>query len=324
MGLEHPARMTAFHVFGDRLEAPLTFPELREAPPGPASWTLTIEPSASAAMPPDGELLGEDVVYGTCMVRAYRRPDGGFSLVYDDTGRFDIAADGKRIVWWRPDDALEEAARADVVSRVLAMAMHVKGILTLHASAVTFESQGIAFFAPKHHGKSTLAAAMLRLGAKLITDDTLPISLDRGHMLPGVHHLRLWGDAAGRTVGGDEPADPARKRLFSAIDDAQLQREPVAIGALYVLVPQLAQPRQPLARRERLTGIAATMSLVQHAKLAPLLRGQEAGTVFSQAASLASRVPVYALIVQRDLDRLMEAATIVRSWHAPAPARSHH
>jgi hypothetical protein len=316
--------MTAFHVFGDRLEAPLTFPELREAPGSAAAWTLTIEPSGSAAARPEGDLLGEDTVYGTCMVRAYKRPDGGFSLVYDDTGRFDISVDGRRIVWWRPEEAVEEAARADVVSRVLAMAMHVNGILTLHASAIAVDSHGIAFFAPKFRGKSTLAAAMLRLGGKLITDDTLPIALERGEMLPGVHHLRLWGDSAGRTVGSDEAADAARKLLFSDIEEGQLQQTPVSIGALYVLVPQLPQPKQPLVRRERLTGIAATMSLVQHAKLAPLLRGQEAGTLFSQAASLASRVPVYALIVQRDLERLMEAATIVRSWHAPASARAHH
>jgi hypothetical protein len=58
------------------------------------------------------------------------------------------------------------------------------------------------------------------------------------------------------------------------------------------------------------------MALVQHAKLAPLLRGAEAGVIFSQAASLAEHVPVYALMVQRDLGQLLDAAEIVRSWHA--------
>jgi hypothetical protein len=260
--------------------------------------------------------LGEDVVFDACMVRSFKRPDGGLSLLFDDTGRFDVSLDGNSIVWMRPDGAVDEAARADSVSRVLALAMHMQGVLTLHASAVSIDGQGVAFFAPKYHGKSTLAAALLRSGARLVTDDTLPIRIETAEMLPGVHHLRLWGDAAGRTAHGEEGADPGRKLLISTLGDAELQQQPVHIAALYVLVPQLPQPRQPAVRRERLTGIAATMALVQHAKLASLLRGQEAGTVFTQAAALAGRVPVYALIVQRDLERLMEAAAVIRGWHA--------
>ena len=321
MALHEPARMTEYHVFGDRLRSPILFPELREAPTGAATWTLTVEPSNSQ-LPASAEALGEDLVFGDCKVRAYKLPDGSFSLVFDDTGRFDVSPDGRNIVWKRPDNVVEEAARADVVSRVLALAMHATGILTLHASAVSIDGQGIAFFAPKFHGKSTIAAALVRLGARLLTDDTLPIRLESGLMLPGVHHLRLWGDAAGRTMGGDEAVDSGRKLVISELADAELQQEPVPIAALYVLVPQLPQPRQPVVRRERLTGIAATMSVVQHSKLATLLRGREAATVFTQAATLADRVPIYALVLQRDLERLGEAATIIRSWHAGTPSRS--
>jgi hypothetical protein len=277
-----------------------------------------VEPARAAETAgPPGDLLGDDVVYGACTVRSYKHADGGFALVFDDTGRFDISADGRRITWYQPDDAIVEAARADIMGRVLALAMHAMGIFTVHASAVSIRGSGVAFVGPKFHGKSTLAAALVRLGAKLITDDTLPVRLDTHQMLPGVHHLRLWSDSADRTVRARKVESSGSRKLFAEVTDRQLEQERVPAGALYVLVPQTPRARQPPARRERLGGVAATMALVQHAKLAPLLRGAEAGVLFSQAASLADHVHVYALLVQRDLEQLIEAAELVRSWHAP-------
>jgi hypothetical protein len=53
-----------------------------------------------------------------------------------------------------------------------------------------------------------------------------------------------------------------------------------------------------------------------HAKLGAVLTGSESPVVLSLAADVAQSVPLYALHVVRDLERVDEAARTVMSWHA--------
>ena len=73
---------------------------------------------------------------------------------------------GQVITWHRPPEVALDAAVADLTSRVLALALHAGGVFTLHASAVSIDGGGIAFLAPKHHGKSTLCSALVLAGAR--------------------------------------------------------------------------------------------------------------------------------------------------------------
>ena len=53
-----------------------------------------------------------------------------------------------------------------------------------------------------------------------------------------------------------------------------------------------------------------------HSKLGPVLTGSEAPVILSLAADIVQAVPVYALNVVRDLERIDEAAHVVTGWHA--------
>ena len=74
--------------------------------------------------------------------------------------------------------------------------------------------------------------------------------------------------------------------------------------------------------RERLDTVAATMALVMHAKLGAVLSGVESPVVLSRAADIARSVPVYALHVVRDLDRVEEVARLLCDWHADGSGKS--
>jgi hypothetical protein len=129
------------------------------------------EPRPLAA---DAQMLGEDDVQQGVRVRLYRSADG-FRLEYDDTGTFDISADGSQIFWCPGASVAMQAVEMDLIGRVLAAAMHAAGTLCLHGSAVAVNGGGIAFLAPKFHGKSTLAQAMVAAGARLATNNVVPI-----------------------------------------------------------------------------------------------------------------------------------------------------
>ena len=74
------------------------------------------------------------------------------------------------------------------------------------------------------------------------------------------------------------------------------------------------------AARTLLDPLRATMTLLPHNRLAPLLGGAEAAVTLDRVARLLRHTPVYTLGVVRDFDRLEEAVRIIWAWHE-SPAR---
>lgn len=306
--------MQHYHVFGGVLRSDFEIPELRSVASVPPTWTLTSEIGETPAV--DGELLGSDSVVGDVRVSMYRRA-AGLRLAFDDTGTFDLSPDGSAISWTRPPDMKAADARADLTGRVLAAALHAAGTVCLHGSAVVTGGEAIGFVAPKFHGKSTLALALAGAGARLLTDDTLPVVAGTpATACPGLHAARLWPDSAER-VGLGRPRDglDGQKQLFDALPDDHVTHDAVPLGALYLLSPTREPRNGEAVWRTPLSAMESALVLIAHAKLAPLLRRSEAPVLFRQAAELAAAVPVFRLGVVRDLDRLDEVVATIRSWH---------
>jgi hypothetical protein len=304
-----------YEVFGGTLRSDLQITELPASQAAEPDWTLQVIDAASAV--PDGEPLGIDTVFGETRVRGFRRADG-FGLVFDDTGRFDVSADGSVITWHRPAEVVLASALSDVTSRVLALALHANGVFTLHASAVSIAGAGVAFMAPKLHGKSTLCSALVLAGGRALSDDTVPVRPGEAPQLsPGLPRLRLWTDAASRLFGLEQDeSSTIQKHQMDRLDASQVETRTVPFRAAYVLNPVEELPDGLVAAREKLDSVAATIALVMHAKLGPVLTGAESPVILSRAADIARSVPVYALHVVRDLDRVGEVAQLLVSWHA--------
>ena len=309
--------MNTYAIFGGALRSSLAFPSLRAQPAAPATWTL--HRSAPDPMPADAQPLGHDQVDAKAHARLYRS-SRGWHLEYDDTGRFDIDRSGAAIVWRAPEVVSEDAARADIMGRVLATAMHAAGDVCFHASAIALGGEGIGFLGAKGFGKSTLAWAMVRAGAHLITDDTLRVQLDPVPVAhPGVHELRLRSDAATRLPPHPRAARPVGDRLVvDALEVERLQSETVPIGALYLLAPVSSLPGSTAARISTLPAVPSALSLVRHAKIAPLLTGGEAVALLDRVVELTRRIPVRLLEVVRDFSRVDDVVAEVAAWHPHA------
>lgn len=307
-----------YRVFGGALASPIGFPELPRTP-GAADWVLeTVDP---APAPRDAVLLGTDDVEADVRVHLYRDADG-YRLVFDDTGTFEVLAEGARLTWAAGPRADERSVRLDVLGRVLPLAMHAAGTLTLHGSAVAVGGSGIGFLGPKHFGKSTLSQALVAAGARLATDDALPVALAGGTawMRPGVPAARLWGDSlawlrAGRAEGS---GDGGGKTTLAPLPAAQIVDERVPLAALYVLAPRRPEPTAPPARRARLPAVQAALALVAHAKLGPLLGRGEAALMLDRASRVADALPVYRLELVRDFAHLPAVVDALLAWHREA------
>jgi hypothetical protein len=306
--------MWFYEVFGGVLRSDIEFPELRVLSAQRPDWTL--RSVCSLAPLEGGVVLGEESLFGGVNARLERGEDQ-FRLRFDDTGTFDISADGSTIDWMPGHGAEADLVRSDVLGRVLSIAMHAAGDLCVHASAVAIGEGAVVVLGEKGHGKSTLTMALLSDGARFVADDTTRLTIDPPQVALGVPWLRLRTDAAARfgversaTADGDKIVHDVRA---TAADAPNLRLE-----ALYVLVPRSDLTSQRPVMRRRLTPIEATLTLVKHGKCAALLGKQEAGLALGRASALARQVPVYALDVKRDLTLLGEVATELRHWHEAA------
>ena len=306
--------MYRYSVFGGVLASPLEFPELPRTTRAP-SWTIQVASGSYVAS--NAKPLGVDRVYGDVQVKAWRTDDGHL-LSYDDTGQFHVR-NGGDITWYPTsgrDVHIDEAARGDVLGRVLSLAMHQQDVLTLHAGAVAINGNGVAFLAPKGHGKSSLTAMLVRQGAKLLSDDTVPVSCRPPvTLLPGIPQLRLFRDAANAFEQSAMPDESSRKVLFNHLSPESVETTGVPFAAAYVLVPVQPSANRPAATRSRVGHIEGALAMVEHAKLGALLTGEDAARVLKAAGIAASSVPVYLLAMVREMDRLPEAASIVTRWH---------
>ena len=312
--------MPDYAVFGGCLRSGIPFPELRSCHRGRPDWTLrTITDCPVRA---DAVRLGECCLDEHVFVRLYRFA-GGYRLEYDDTGTFEVSPDGSQLVWWPRPNAAPEVARVDILGRVLSLGMHAAGTLCLHASAVALGDGAVAFLAPPFHGKSTLAMALTNAGARLITDDMLPVDPGLAATVrPGLHGVRLRQDSAERLAPDvvHEGSLIFDKHVVRHLPDDRLM---LSLGgplrALYLLAPVRAIEHGVAARRTRLPVVPAVPAVAQHATLAPLLGGAEGAMLFHRVAELVQTIPVYRLDVVRDLARISEVVAQVLTWHGLAP-----
>ena len=309
-----PRTVAKYSAFGYVLESPIELPELDRVPSStPPTWTLEVDPRASAA---DRGPIASDTVYDSVSVHAYST-GGAIGLAFDDTGCFEIRP-ASRVIAWQPGPNTSEAAvRADLLGRVMALAAHADGALALHASAVSIGGQAIAFLGPKHAGKSTIALALARHGARLITDDTLIVRMDasgRPWGAPGVQRVRLWPDAA-RALAIDISTTRDAKPTVDCLTAFALERAPVPLVACYTLEHASAGTDEPVCRR-RLSAVHAALACVRFSKLGALAGGSLGATLLDRAAAVANIIPVFTASVTRDLGRLDQVAAEFLAWHA--------
>jgi hypothetical protein len=302
-----------FHylAFGSRLASELEFPELRPVGAGPARWTFRVVdhlPEMRGPIP-----CGEEAIYGDVKARLLRHGKA-HRIEVCDTGAFELLPEGE-IHWLPTAEPWWDFGRGHLLGRVLATALYLEGIHTLHGSAVKCGDGVIGFLAPKFTGKSTLALHLCRAGASLVTDDSLPVQITPDEVLahPGVHTIRL------RTMeeAGASTESTGRDGKFRVTDlptDGRAE-VPSPLRMLYLLRSVQHNEGGAAVVRATLPGPLRAMRLLAFAKIGEML-GPEAGPfLFESAATLSDRVPVEELLVVRDHDRLPEAVEQLLAWH---------
>jgi hypothetical protein len=307
--------MPTYSVYGSALHSTIEFPELTAIGDVPPHWRLSTVPELLPMRDPVA--LGDELIYGEVHARLYAHRDG-HRIVVDDTGSFDLEAEGHIIVAPK-NGAWPDFVRAHILGRVLATALFHRGYLPLHGSAVQTREGVIAFLAPKGFGKSSLALALVKAGGSLVSDDLLSIEPGTPPLaLPGIRSLRVNEDAVGAT-GVDAPATPTREGKVALNQNAgrMAPDTPLPLAAIFLIAPTMQPllPEEPAVHRTPFAPVLAAAALVAHVKIGRMLGSSAAGPMLERAASISRMVPVHQLIVTRDLARLPEAASQLLAWY---------
>ena len=176
----------------------------------------------------------------------------------------------------------------------LGVISHQRGLLPLHASCVAFGDKAVAFAGDSGRGKSTIAAALLKQGGRLVSDDVAVVEVDApgGPLVwPTMPQQKLWQDTLTALK-----LSPGR-RLRSTVDIEKFERlvvegfstTPVRL-ALICHLSGAPLPGSPLL--EPLRGLNAFDMVQDHIyrfRAARLMNMQ--ARLFRQSASIAATVP---------------------------------
>lgn len=235
-------------------------------------------------------------------------------LAWDAVGAF-LITDGRRIDV-EPAHGVDDALLAfPLLGPVLALLLHRRGLLVLHASAIAVAGRSAIFMGDKGAGKSTTASAMIRAGHDLLTDDVVALDLTNPNqpmIVPGFPQIKLAADAAAAISFRDAEVRP---QAHPAIDKMQhrlngaFSGDRVPASRIYML------ERGEKADITPLPGIAALPAIIKFSYVTRFGRAalpdDFAATHLRQCSGIANHVGVCRLEVPTGLERIDEAVTLI-------------
>jgi hypothetical protein len=255
---------------------------------------------------------------GEPALRAWETPDGAtVHLAYSDATEFWLDRKGTAIwaVW--PERSTLENALSYLLGPVLGLMLRLRGIVCLHASAVAFDDDCVAFVGKAGAGKSTTAAAFAKLGRGIVSDDIVGI-VDRDrvfHVLPAYPHLCLWPESVAMLYGSPDVLpqlvhDWEKRQLALGQNGTRFEERTLPLRAIYILgerQPDDAPMVSAIPDREVLLSLVANTyatNLIDHT-----MRGAE----FDLLSRLVSSVPVRMVHASGELRRVGDLCQAIES-----------
>jgi hypothetical protein len=260
---------------------------------------------------------------GTNWLQWIELQDGTSYLRWGNTFEFLVSADGRRISGLPLVRSSLESFSTYLLSQVFSFALLKQGVEPLHATVIAAEGGAIAFIGDSGYGKSSIGAAFLQAGYRLLTDDLLVLKPDSGKFCayPGPPRIKLFPEIA-RAVLGERfkgvPMNPLTPKLIIPLDADQHCDAAIPLRAIYALShPSRVSKCQRVSIR-RLSERRAFLALLQNTFNTRVVEPERLKRQFALVTQLAQSVPIKRLCYPRDLRFLELARAAVLSDISPS------
>ncbi|WP_322417616.1 serine kinase [Mesorhizobium huakuii] len=292
-----------YQAYGLTIASDVALPELEPAEPAAADILIAIgtidmpKPSSEAA-----------TIFRFESDRQYLAWHAVGAFLISDASRIDI----------EPAPGVDDALLAfPLLGPVMALLLHQRGLLVLHASAIAVAGSGAIFMGDKGAGKSTTASALIRAGHELLTDDVVALDLarpDAPMIVPGFPQIKLAADAAA-AISLDQAE--LRPQVHPAIEKVQHRLHGAFSGCMVPATGIYVLERGTKAAITPLPGIAALPAIIKFSYVTRFgraaLSDDFAALHLRQCSAIANHVGVFRLEVPTGLDRIGEAVALIES-----------
>jgi hypothetical protein len=229
-------------------------------------------------------------------------------LAYFDGSQFWLDHEGTE-VWatWPGNLTLEDTATY-LLGPVLGLLLRLRGVTCLHASAVAFGENAVAFVGSEGAGKSTTAAALAKRGHAILSDDVVALAESNGSFIvhPAYPYLCLWPESVESLYGSAEAlprfsANSEKRCLSLGKQELRFAQQALPLAAIYILGERRGDPAPLL---EELTPQKAFLALVANTFATNTLDSGMRAREFENLARIAPRVPIRLLCAHQDPGRL--------------------
>jgi hypothetical protein len=308
----------AYSVFGLSLRVNRSIPGLKPAGSTSQSPDVQIHLGFSPRVESQGSTSQEVLTFtssilsesGEPTLRIWQIMGGAFlRLDYSDGVQFWLEREGKAI-WarWSDSSSLEDAATY-LLGPVLGLALRLRGVTCLHASAVSFGNRAVAFAGTEGAGKSTTAAALAQRGHRVISDDIVALVESDGafFVLPAYPYLCLWPDSV-NMLYGTEKMLPAfsrnwdKRQLSLAENRLGFEEQPQPLGAIFLLGERTTDEAAPFV--ETVAPKDGLLSLVADTYATNLLDRDMRAREFELLGRMLGVVPVWRLRPNENASRI--------------------
>lgn len=309
----------AYGVYGISLRSdmPLALPEHRGS--GLAQIELRAaspETFSAARVGADLQTVGDWYLYA--QLPEGSKYAGSYYVCWRDLGQFLVSPDGGVVQYHRAPQAPLESFQVYLLNQAISFALVQQGLEPLHATTVIVGGEAIALLGDSGFGKSTLAAAFLRAGHRLLTDDLLLLRPGKCGIeaYPGPARIKLFPGTARRLLGATAdgvPMNAVTSKQIIALDHELNHRTlaPIPLRAIYVLAPPHEMRRMRSVRIESIPPREAFLALTANTFNRRVEHSGRLRRQVSANAFLVGAVPVKKLSYPRSYARLPEVIEAV-------------
>lgn len=235
----------------------------------------------------------------------FKVTDDGVFLFWKDQPYIRIS-DGDQISIDQSINVDHNLFKTLLLGTAFAILMHQQGFLVLHASSIKIFDNAIAFLGDVGQGKSTTAFAFTKKGYKLISDDILPIQINKTspHVYPGYPRLRLSADFISNT-GLDKSNKVQKLPKYLVEPENGFASKPIPLKQIYILEKGNKFGIKNLSQKQ------ALFELINYSYCFPSFSNSEKSLNLLQCNNIIKNVEVKKLTVENSLDKLSDLVKII-------------
>ncbi|WP_292290416.1 hypothetical protein [Marivita sp.] len=296
-----------YSVFGLTLASDFDFEVLEKADPPVAGPDVTVKRVIGMTRPTHPADPFFDIT-----------PDRQY-LHWQAVAAFSIESPGLVLV--EPHDGISDHLVSQAfLGLVISLVLERRGVLCLHASAVSVNGRAALFLGDKGAGKSTTSCAVQSRGHSPLTDDLVAVADAAGavsapFVQPGFSSMKLWPDSIAALA---LPEDADDRRVHPSVSKIQkrmpmeIANDPAPMGAIFLLRRSSETQAPKVFRLPPHLALQAVLRFTFMARYGESRLGPDHLVLhMKRCGGVVANVPVFDLHIPANLDLISDVAKTI-------------